>query len=344
VMFQDGGTTVGTSALSGNQAVYSARYDCAELSPHVITASYSGDFHNSVSTSPALTEHVEAASNTALSTSASPSFVGQPVTFTTSVTSICGTIPNGELVTFYDRGSATVIGTATTAGGVAAFTTSSLTATTHYIKATYAGDPTFASSSGYVTQVVNGYTTSTTLVSSLNPSIYGQKVTWTSTVTTTDLSPATGIVNFTWGDSSAGARLNASGVATLTLSTLNADLYPFTAIYLGDANNEPSTSAILNQVITETTSTATLTSSPNPSTQGQSVTFTATINSPTTSPTGPVTFTAGKTVLGTAQLSGRKAIFTTSTLPVGSTPVTATYDGDSNIAESSASVTQTVEQ
>jgi hypothetical protein len=133
-------------------------------------------------------------------------------------------------------------------------------------------------------------------------------------------------------------------VATLTVSTLSADTYPLTAAYLGDANNTTSTSAVLNQVIKEITSTAALTSSPNPSTQGQAVTFTATITSPTVTPTGPVTFMAGKTVLGTAQLSGGKAKFTTSTLPVGSTTVTATYYGDSNITESAASVTQTVQQ
>jgi hypothetical protein len=57
-----------------------------------------------------------------------------------------------------------------------------------------------------------------------------------------------------------------------------------------------------------------------------------------------VTFTAGKTVLGTAQLSKGKASFTTSTLAVGSTEVTATYHGDSNISGSSASVKQTVQQ
>jgi hypothetical protein len=48
-------------------------------------------------------------------------------------------------------------------------------------------------------------------------------------------------------------------------------------------------------------------------------------------------------VLGTAQLSGGKAKFTTSTLTVGSTKVTATYQGDSNIAGTSASVRQTVQ-
>jgi hypothetical protein len=64
---------------------------------------------------------------------------------------------------------------------------------------------------------------------------------------------------------------------------------------------------------------------------------------PTVTPTGPVTFTAGKTVLGTAQRSGGKAMFTISTLAVGSTTVTASYYGDSNISGSSASVKETVQ-
>jgi hypothetical protein len=153
----------------------------------------------------------------------------------------------------------------------------------------------------------------------------------------------TGKVTFTWSGHTIGsATLNSSGVATLTKPSLNADSYPLTAVYGGDANNPPSTSTVLNQVVLQATSTATLSSSPNPSTQGQAVTFTAKISSPTVTPTGPVTFTAGKTVLGTGQLSGGKATLTISSLAVGSTTVTATYNGDSNIAKSSASVTQTV--
>ena len=185
--------------------------------------------------------------------------------------------------------------------------------------------------------------TSTTLASSLSPSTYGQKVTWTATTTALGPIAPTGKVKFTWdGHFIGSATLNGSGVATLTLSDLNADPYPLTATYEGDANNVPSTSAILNQVVQQATSAAALTSSPNPSTTGQAVTFTATITSPTTVPKGPVTFTAGNTVLGSVELSAGKATFTTSTLAAGSTKVTATYSGDSNIAKSSASVTQTV--
>jgi hypothetical protein len=183
----------------------------------------------------------------------------------------------------------------------------------------------------------------TTLTSSLNPSIYGQKVTFTATVTSPGPTP-TGKVNFTWDRFTIGsAILNNSGVATLTKSNLNADTYPLTAVYAGDVNNLGSTSSVVNQVITQATSSATLTSSPNPSMQGQVVTFTAKISSPTVIPTGPVTFTSGKTVLGTAQLSGGKATFTISSLPMGSTRVTVTYYGNSNIAKSSASVIETVQ-
>jgi hypothetical protein len=188
------------------------------------------------------------------------------------------------------------------------------------------------------------YASSTAVVSSLNPSIYGQPVTWTATVTSSGSITPTGIVRFKWNGYLLGsAPLNSGGVATLTKSNLNADPYPLTAIYVGDAANLGSTSAVLNQVVLETTSTATLTSSPNPSAQGQAVTFTAKISSPTVTPTGPVTFTAGNTVLSTAQLSGGKATFTVSSLAVGSTRVTVTYYGNSNIAKSSASVTQVVQ-
>jgi hypothetical protein len=170
-------------------------------------------------------------------------------------------------------------------------------------------------------------------------------VSFTATVTTSGSLPPTGTVAFTWGGglyTIGTATLNSSGVGTLIKSNLNADSYPLNAVYKGDTNNLSSWSPGLNQLVLKTTSTATLTSSPNPSTQGQTVTFTAKITSPTVTPAGQVTFTAGKTVLGTAQLSGGVAKLTISSLAVGSTKVTATYYGDSNISQSLASVTQTV--
>lgn len=184
---------------------------------------------------------------------------------------------------------------------------------------------------------------STTLASSLNPSIYGQTVTFTATVSNDGGPNPTGKVWFTWGiEWIATATLNASGVAIWATSGLNADNYPMTAVYKGDSNNLSSTSQIVDQVVSQATSSATLTSSPNPSTLGQAVTFTAKITSSTARPSGPVTFTAGKIVLGNVELSNGKATLTTTSLDTGSTTITATFAGDSDIQCSSAAVTQVV--
>jgi uncharacterized protein (TIGR03437 family) len=83
-------------------------------------------------------------------------------------------------------------------------------------------------------------------------------------------------------------------------------------------------------------STTTLTSSPNPSTFGQSVTLTATV-SPTAA-TGTVTFYDGApslaTLLGTGALSGGTATLALSTLAVGTHLLTACYSGDANYGPS----------
>jgi hypothetical protein len=153
--FQDGSATIATVAVANNQAAYSTKYKRKQAGVHAITAAYSGALQNAEgSLSATLPERVIAGivSETAVTTSGSPSHVGQPVTFTATVTSKRGPIPDGELVTFYD--GRTEMGTGTTASGLATYTTSSLTAKTHTIKATYAGDETFEPSTGSVKQVV----------------------------------------------------------------------------------------------------------------------------------------------------------------------------------------------
>jgi Bacterial Ig-like domain (group 3)/FG-GAP-like repeat len=345
IMFQDGGSVVGKVTVAGNKASYTTSYKVHGL--HALTATYSGDVHNAASTSASLREYIgnfPALSQTVVTTSGSPSFVGQPVTFTASATprdSSFGTIPDGELVTFYD--GTVRLGSVALSGGTAVYTAPSLFGEgQHYIKAIYPGDALFKPSNGFVDQVVKRYPTASLITSSLNPSIYGQKVTWTATVASSLGITLTGKVSFKGNGNSFGPiMLNANGVATLT-KELNADTYSLNAVYSGDAMNQGSTSAVLNQAVLETTSSATLTSSPNPSTRGQAVSFTAKILSPTVIARGPVTFSEGKIVLGTAQLSGGKAMLTISSLPAGSTKVTVTYYGDSNIAKSSASVVQTV--
>ena len=63
-----------------------------------------------------------------------------------------GTIPDGELVTFYDGKK--VLGSVALANEQAAYTTSTLSAGRHAIKAVYPGDDDYKPSSGTVKQVV----------------------------------------------------------------------------------------------------------------------------------------------------------------------------------------------
>lgn len=287
--------------------------------------------------------------STRLTSSESPSLLGGEVTFTAYVTAslFCHGIAQscGGSVDFYDQGTYVGSGSLNVNTCAAIFTDYSLTTKLHRIKGVYSGWGSDRGSSGTITQIVDPDVTTTTLSSSLNPSTYGQAVAWTASVSTGGNEAPTGRVRFLSNGVSLGAAtLNASSVATLTKSREDVNNYSLTAVYLGDPNNAGSTSPILNQVIQQANSSAALSSSPNPSTQGQSVTFTATITAPMVVPTGSVTFTAGTTVLGTVALSGSgRAKFTTSTLAVGSTSVTATYTGNSNIVGSSTSVTQTVE-
>jgi Big-like domain-containing protein len=171
---------------------------------------------------------------------------GQSVTFTATVTSTYGAIPNGETVTFYDGTIA--IGSNLTKSGVTSFTTSSLKAKTHTIKATYAGDATFMPSSRTVQQVVNKYPTTTILTSSLNPSQFGQAVTFTAQVTSSGPKP-TGSVKFLDGTTSIGLATLSGGVAKLTKSTLAVGTHSIAAHYNGDAASATSTSPVVNQVV-----------------------------------------------------------------------------------------------
>ena len=348
VAFMAGSQNLGSASLAGNVATLTTSF--ATAGTYSITAQYAGDSNNTGSLSATLSEKIIASTTTTLVSSLNPSLVGQAVTFTATVSSSAGAPPDGEIITF--KNGSVVLGTAPLSAGKAQVTTSSLPAGIFTITASYPGDSNFAASTSLgLRQVVNSTTkssTTTTFVSSLNPSIYGQNITFTATVTTTGPVAPTGTVVFRWSDgfrifNIGSATLNNNGVAILNKSNLNTDPYPLTATYQGDTNNLASTSPILNQTVLQATSAATITSSPNPSSVGQAVTFTAQITSPTVTPTGPVTFTTGKTVLGTAQLSHGKATLTISSLPTGSSVVTVTFNGDSNIKGSSASITQVVQ-
>jgi len=83
----------------------------------------------------------------------------------------------------------------------------------------------------------------------------------------------------------------------------------------------------------------TLSSSMNPGSLSQPVTFTATV---TSGATGTVTFKDGSTILGTISLTGTTAQLTTSSLSLGSHTIQAIYNGDVTYATSNTSMTETI--
>ena len=300
---------------------------------HSITAVYSGDANDLGSSSAVLTETVNlVATTTLLMSSANPSMFAQSITLTATVSPAAAT----GTVTFKD--GANTLGTGALAGGTATFSTAALAMAAHSITAVYGGDSNDATStSAVLTQTVNQATSTTTLMSSLNPSVFAQNVTFTATVSP---AAATGTVTFKDGANTLGMGAANGGTATLSTAGLTAGQHSITAAYGGDANNAASVSAALNQQVNKASTTTTLTSSANPSLVGQQVTLRATIAP--ASATGMVTFNDGAAQLGSAVLNAGVATVTISPA-FGSHSLTAAYAGDQNNASSvSAILTQSV--
>src|SRR6266581_4478963 len=221
--------------------------------------------------------------------------------------------------------------------------TASLSQNGNLYQAVFSNSAGSATSSAATLTVINPATT-TALVSSANPSVFGQSVTFTATVSSPVGIP-TGTVTFLDGASSLGTgTLDSSGMATLTTASLAVGAHSITASYGGDTNFNPSTSSPLSQTVNKGATTVTAISSANPSVFGQPVTFTATVSSPAGIPTGTVTFLDGAASLGTGTLdSSGMATLTTASLAVGAHSITASYGGDTNFNPSTSSpLSQTV--
>ena len=347
VQFLDGVTPMGTSSVGNNTSsqttpVVSAILQFANLiaGAHSITAVFTPadpDFTASNASAPQTVN--KAATNIPfISSTPSPPVANQPVTFTATVTVNppgAGT-PTGT-VTFTVDG---VPHTATLNGNTASFPTT-LGGGPHTVTATYNGDPNFAQSNTAQLVVTPGaVTTTTTVSSSANPSAAGQPVTFTATLTGAGAGTPTGAVTFTV-DGTPQPSVNLSGnTASFTTTGLTVGSHIIRVSYGGDLNFAGSTSSPLTQNVGIGPTTTTLASSANPSSVGQSVTFTAVVagTAGTGTPTGTVSFVDSGVPIGTATLVGNSATFTTLSLTLGSHPITAKYLGSAAFAMSTSQV------
>ena len=184
--------------------------------------------------------------------SPNPSAYLQSVVFTATVVSATGTtVPTGAMQFMIDGTLAG--GPVTLTNGTAAYTASTLAVGSHNVAATYTpatGDG-FAGSSGSTSQTVTRATlgqnglANITLASSPNPSNYQQAVTFTATVP----SGVTGTVQFVEGTTVLGTGTISGTTASLSINSLAVGTDPVTAVYSGDANFNPATSAVDNQVV-----------------------------------------------------------------------------------------------
>ncbi len=369
VTFKDGGVAIGTCtgvALSGGQATCPQTYN-ASGGNHSITVVYSGtgDFNGS-STAAALTQTVNtAATSTAVTADNNPAVTGQSVTYTAtiSVTAPGAGTPTGT-VNFKDGGTTiSGCGTQAVSGGKATCAVSGgylASNGARTITAVYSGDTNFATStSPGFTETVNKANTTTGVVSSVNPSVTGQQVTYTATVSASAPGSGTpgGSVTFKEGGVAIGLCTNVSlggGQATCNQTynaSANAGTHSITVDYNGSGDyNTSSTAAALTQAVNKANTTTGVASSVNPSVSGQSVTYTATVaaSAPGSgTPGGTVTFSDGGTAIAACTnvaLASGQATCPQTYAGVGTHTITVAYggSGDYNSSSTAAALTQTV--
>lgn len=308
---------------------------------HAITAGYEGDASFGGSVSSSLNQQVRKDGVTvALVSSKNPSTFGDAVELTATVSSVgTGGLPSGEVV-FFD--GATELGREGLDGaGSASFVTSSLRGGAHSLRVQYEGDANHeGGSSASIAQVVKVAPSAIAIHSSVNPSVFGEAVSFTATVTSDVPGEVpTGEVGFEAGTLVLGkATLDALGIATLTTSDLAVATHAISAHYLGDTNSAPSTALALSQVVEKAATSTSIVSSSNPAPVSEAITFTATVTATAPgsgTPSGKVSFFDGAMKIGSAQVDASSvARFTTSSLAVGGHGISAEYEGDGSFTTS----------
>ena len=311
-----------------------------------ITATYGGDADfNSSSGTKAHTVDKADTTTTVGTITPEPTVTGQSYSVAWSVTVNApgaGT-PTGTVTV--DDGTGGTCSAAVSAGSCSFASTSAGAKT---ITATYGGDSNFNGSHGTKAHTVNRADTTAAVTSDINPSVFGQTVTLKATVTVSSPGSGTptGSVAFYDGVSNIGTGTLSGNQATLMIASLTASGSPhsITAVYGGDLNFNPSpASPIYSQMVNKANTSTGVTSAPNPSTVGQSVTFTATVTNTSgtpPTPTGAVQFVIDSSNFGSpVTVVGGVASISTSTLTAGPHTVQANYvNSDGNFVNSSGSL------
>jgi hypothetical protein len=277
-----------------------------------------------------------------LTSSPNPSLLNQPVTFTVTAAAADKSIPTP--ITLTDTTTNTPLATLTpNSTGAATFTTSTLSLGAHGIEAAYAGTSTYASSSAFLTQQVVGSTTTTTLTCNPSTITIGGTSLFSVMVTSSGGTP-TGSITFTDNNSPLGQPTLTNGDATYTYTGQTTGTHGIIATYIPTGSFAASSSSC-SVTVNGLPTTTTVAVSPNPSTYGQPIIFSAHVAPAApnkTVPTGRLRFTfcRGATIDTTLDASGNSSVIQPYageiSEPVGSCSVTGQYFGDTTFAPSTS--------
>ena len=329
-----------------------ATYSTTALSAgtHHITATYAGDGIHAAEQlfiDQGVVGTAAFATKMNLASSLNPANVGQPVTFTATVTSANG-VPIG-FVGFIEEGVGT-LATPTLVNGVATFTTSTLAAGTHPIMAVYDADPAdepFSESDATLSEVINGIATTTNLTVIPTTALFGTTISMYSQVFASGTPVTGGTITYMDGTTVLTTiTLAPNLIPNFNISTLTVGTHIITSVYSGDATHSPSTSPAVTVTITAAPSTLALSAAPNPAYTVQPITLTARLaGGPAGGAAGsPISFSANGNILGSAVADSQGSATLTTHLLAGTYSLTASFAGSTGLAAAtSAPVTEVVD-
>jgi hypothetical protein len=175
--------------------------------------------------------------------------------------------------------------------------------------------------------------TFTTLACTLNPSVYGTRVTFTAEVLAPGGGVPTGDVEFLDDGTPLGDGTLTSGVAAFSVANLPTGGDAITAVYEGSAAYASSSSVPLVQIVRAAPTSTELTPGSNRAAAGQTPSLTAVVASSaagTSAPSGTVWFLADAIPVGGATLNSGSTTLDLSGLTAGQYRIVAVYSGDSN--------------
>ena len=334
------------AAVSVNLSSGSAQFTIATpaVGSHTVVVAYAqqGNF----AAAPAQTETFTvspASVSVQLTPSTYSATAGTNITFAAAVTSSSAGAPNATGSVSFTDGNTLLATIAVDANGRASYTTSSLSAGSHTITATYSGGANYGSGSASKSITLAPVNMNVSCWNSTFP--YGGNYQCSVGVSVASGAP-TGSLTYRLDNGTAVAVPLGSGSTTFTITKPAAGNHSLTLAYTQQGNSTPAATQAETFTVTPAPAAVQMTPSTYYASAGTAITFAAAVTSSSAgvpNATGSVSFTDGNTPLATIAVDANGvANYSTSSLSTGSHTITAAYSGGVNYGTGSATHTITI--